>query len=145
MPCNQENNALLYAYGELEEAKTAAFVEHLKNCKECQNTLHICALATASLRPHKAPEFVMPAQEPVARKAFSFNFGFLQGLKRRAIPALVFGAFALVIGFTAFEGLSKKPTASVKQIVTFEIDDVDADLTDLETEIGEMFQYMQEI
>ena len=145
MPCNQAENALLYAYGELDDSQTPAFVEHLKNCKECQNTLHICALATASLRPHKAPEFVMPVQEPVAKKAFSFDFGFLQGLKRRAIPALVFGVFALVLGFTAFEGLSKKPMASVQQNITWELDDMDADLTDLETEISEIFQYMQEI
>ena len=143
MPCNQENNALLYAYGELEEAKTSAFVEHLKNCKECQKTLHTCALATASLRPHKAPEFVMPAQNTVKEKEQSY--GFLGLFKKWAYPAFVFGAFALILGFTAFEFNAKKPTASVKQIVTFEIDDVDADLTDLETEIGEMFQYMQEI
>ena len=145
MPCNQADNALLYAYGELEESKTPAFLAHLKECKECQNTLHICALATASLKPKQAPEFVMPAQEPVAKKAFSFNLGFLQGLKRRAVPALVFGAFALVIGFTAFESLSKKPTVIVKQSINFDLEDMDTDLTDLETDISEMFEYMQEI
>lgn len=146
MPCNQAENALLYAYGELEESKTPAFLAHLKECKECQNTLHICALATASLKPQQAPEFVIPAQEPAAKKAFSFDFGFLQGLKRRAIPALVFGAFALVIGFTAFEGLStKKPMVSAPQSISFDFEDMDTDLTDLETEISEMFEYMQEI
>lgn len=143
MPCNQAENALLYAYGELEESKMPAFLAHLKECKKCQNTLHICALATASLKPQQAPEFVIPAQEPVKEKTFSF--GFLQGLKRRAIPALVFGAFALVLGFTAFESLSKKPMVSVPQSISFDLEDMDTDLTDLETEISEMFEYMQEI
>lgn len=143
MPCNQENNALLYAYGELEDSETAAFVEHLKNCKECQKILHTCALATASLRPHKAPEFVMPAQDTVNEK--EQNYGFLGFFKRWAYPALVFGTFALILGFTAFEFSAKKPMASIRQEVTFDIDEMDADLTDLETEISEMFQYMQEI
>ena len=143
MSCNQENNALLYAYGELDDSQTPAFVKHLKECKECQNTLHICALATASLRPHQAPEFVMPAQETVKEKTFGFSF--LQGLRRRAIPALVFGAFALVLGFTAFESLSKKPTVSVRQDLTWNLDEVDEDLTDLETEVSDLFLYMQEI
>lgn len=143
MPCNQENNALLYAYGELEDSQTAAFVEHLKNCKECQNTLHICALATASLKPHQAPEFVMPAQNTVQEKEESY--GFLGFFKRWAYPALVFGTFALVLGFTAFEFIAKKPMASVQQSISLDLDQMDTDLTDLETEISEMFQYMQEI
>lgn len=142
MPCKQENNALLYAYGELEEAKTKAFLEHLKTCKECQNIVHLCALTTASLTPKQAPAFCMPPQETAENKGF--KFGFLQKF-RWAYPALVFGVFALILGFTAFEFTTKKPMVSNIQTLDFNFDDVDTDLTDLETEITDLFQYMQEI
>ena len=141
MPCKQENNALLYAYGELEETKTKSFLEHLKTCKECQNIVHLCALTSATLAPKQAPEFHMPAK-PVENKGF--KFGFLPKFKW-AYPALVFGAFALILGFTAFEFTTKKPMVSTVQNLDFNFDDVDTDLTDLETEISDLFQYMQEI
>ena len=141
MPCNQEDNALLYAYGELEDSKTAAFVEHLKNCKECQNTLHICALATASLKPQQAPQFVMPAKNAETQGE---NYGFLGFFKRWAYPALVFGTFALILGFTAFEFSAKKPMVKVQtNTVTF-FEQADSNLTDLETEFDDLFAYMQE-
>ena len=105
MPCKQENNALLYAYGELEDAKTQAFLEHLKTCKDCQNILHVCALTTASLPPKQAPQFYAPAQVKAPAKTSVFNFGFLKGIQglRWVYPATVFAAFALILGFTAFE------------------------------------------
>ena len=145
MPCTQENNALLYAYGELEDAKTPAFLEHLKTCKECQNILHICALTTASLAPKQAPAF--SAAEVVAKeKTTSFNFGFLKSFKgfRWVYPALVCGAFALAIGFTAFEITTKKPTVIVQTPITV-FEATDNNLTDLETEMEDLFYYMQEI
>lgn len=145
MPCKQENNALLYAYGELEDAKTPAFLEHLKTCKECQNILHVCALATASLAPKQAPEISL-TESAAKEKATSFNFGFLKSFKgfRWVYPATVFAAFALILGFTAFEFMSKKPTVMVQTpIVSFE--QADSNLTDLETEIEDLFYYMQEI
>lgn len=139
MPCKEENNALLYAYGELEEVKTKAFLEHLKTCKDCQNLVHLCALTTASLTPKQAPQFCMPAK-PVENK--NFKIGFLPKF-RWVYPALVFGIFALILGFTAFEFTAKKPMISTPQTLTLE--DMDTNLTDLETEISELFQYMQEI
>lgn len=145
MPCKQENNALLYAYGELDDAKTPAFLEHLKTCKECQNILHICALTTASLAPKQAPAF--SAAEVVAKeKTTSFNFGFLKSFKgfRWVYPATVFAAFALILGFTAFEFTSKKPTVIVQTPTTI-FEETDDNLTDLETEIEDLFYYMQEI
>lgn len=145
MPCKQENNALLYAYGELDDAKTPAFLEHLKTCKECQNILHICALTTASLAPKQAPAF--SAAEVVAKEeTISFNFGFLKSFKgfRWVYPATVFAAFALILGFTAFEFASKKPTVIVQTPITI-FEETDNNLTDLETEIEDLFYYMQEI
>lgn len=145
MPCKQENNALLYAYGELEDAKTPAFLEHLKTCKECQNILHICALTTASLAPKQAPEFSV-AENAAAETSTGFNFGFLKSFKsfRWVYPALAMGAFALAIGFTAFEFTYKKPTVMVQTpIISFE--QADSNLTDLETEMEDLFYYMQEI
>lgn len=146
MPCKQENNALLYAYGELEDAKTPAFLEHLKNCKECQNILHICALTTATLAPKTAPEFHMPAAVKAEVKTSGFKFGFLKGMHglRWVYPAFAMCAFALAIGFTAFEFTTKKPLVSIKQPVSLNLEDIDTDLTDLETEFDDLFSYMQE-
>lgn len=145
MPCKEENNALLYAYGELEDAKTAAFLEHLKTCKECQNILHICALTTATLAPKQAPAFSV-AESVVQEKTTSFNFGFLKGFKgfRWVYPAFAMGVFALAIGFMAFEFTTKKPLVSIKQPVSLNLEDVNTDLTDLETEFDDLFSYMQE-
>ena len=145
MPCKEENNALLYAYGELEDAKTAAFLEHLKTCKECQNIIHICALTTASLAPKQAPAFSV-AEVASEEKTTSFNFGFLKGFKgfRWVYPAFAMGAFALAIGFMAFEFTTKKPLVSIKHPVSLNLEDVNTDLTDLETEFDDLFSYMQE-
>ncbi len=101
--------------------------------------MHLCAITTASLTPKQAPQFCMPAK-PVENK--SFKFGFLPKF-RWVYPALVFGVFALILGFTAFEFTAKKPMISTPQTLTLE--DMDTNLTDLETEISELFQYMQEI
>lgn len=144
MPCNQEDNALLYAYGELDDSETKNFLEHLKTCKECQSILHICALTTASLTPKQAPQFVMPSVT-VENKRSSFGFLRNLGRVRWAYPALVFGVFALVLGFTAFEFTAKKPMVSVPQNISFNLDDMDTDLSDLETEISDLFQYMEEL
>ena len=145
MSCKQENNALLYAYGELEDAKTPAFLEHLKTCKECQNILHICALTTATLAPKQAPSFSVAEQNVTEEKSTGFNFGFLKNFKgfRWVYPALAMSAFALAIGFTAFEFTYKKPMVKV-QTNTVSFEQVDTNLTDLETEFDDLFYYMQE-
>ena len=145
MPCKEEQNALLYAYGELDDAKTPAFLEHLKTCKECQNILHVCALATASLAPKQAPEISL-TESAAKENATSFNFGFLKSFKgfRWVYPALAMGAFALAIGFTAFNFTYKKPTVMV-QTTTVNFEQMDSNLTDLETEMTALFDYIQEI
>ena len=57
MPHNKkfEEQALLYAYGELDDSKEAAFLEHLRECKACQNIIKITALTSAALPEHQAP------------------------------------------------------------------------------------------
>ena len=146
MPCNQENNALLYAYGELEDAKTPAFLEHLKTCKECQNILHICALTTASLAPKQAPAFSAAEVVTNEEKTTGFNFGFLKSFKgfRWVYPAFAMCAFALGIGLTAFEFAYKKPMVKV-QTSTISFEQIDSNLTDLEEEMTYLFDYIQEI
>ena len=145
MPCKEENNALLYAYGELEDAKMPAFLEHLKNCKDCQNILHICALITASLAPKQAPAFTA-AERSVNVETKGFNFGFLKNLNgfRWVYPALIFSVFTLIVGFTAFELNTKKPMVSIQNTVE-NFEQISTNLTDLETEMTDLFQYMQEI
>ena len=146
MPCKQENNALLYAYGELEDAKTPAFLEHLKTCKECQNILHIRALTTATLAPKQAPEFCVPQTQAAEVKTSGFRFGFLKGMRglRWVYPATVFAAFALILGFTAFEFAAKKPTVKIQTSTVTFFEQTDSNLTDLETECDDLFAYMQE-
>ncbi len=146
MPCKQENNALLYAYGELDDVKTPAFLEHLKTCKECQNILHICALTTATLAPKTAPEFRVPETAKAEVKTNGFKFGFLKGMRgfRWVYPAFAMCAFALAIGFTAFEFAYKKPMVKV-QTSTVSFEQMDSNLTDLEEEMTYLFDYIQEI
>ena len=57
MPHNKkfEEQALLYAYGELDDSKETAFLDHLRGCKECQNIIKIAALTSAALPEQKAP------------------------------------------------------------------------------------------
>lgn len=57
MPHNKkfEEQALLYAYGELDDSKETAFLDHLRECKECQNIIKIAALTSAALPEQKAP------------------------------------------------------------------------------------------
>ncbi len=83
MPHNKkyEEQALLYAYGELEDSKEDAFVEHLRECKECQSILKMTALTSAALPPMQAP--VLNLQEEPA-KAWSFKdlFNRIKNLSR---------------------------------------------------------------
>ncbi len=57
MPHNKkfEEQALLYAYGELDDSKEMAFLDHLRECKECQNIIKITALTSAALPEQQAP------------------------------------------------------------------------------------------
>ena len=57
MPHNKkfEEQALLYAYGELDDSKEIDFLDHLRECKECQNIIKITALTSAALPEHQAP------------------------------------------------------------------------------------------
>ena len=70
MPHNKtfEEQALLYAYGELEDSKEKAFLEHLKTCKVCQEIIKITALTSAALPPQKAP--VLNLQEHLQKSWF---------------------------------------------------------------------------
>lgn len=83
MPHNKtfENQALLYSYGELDDSKEKAFLEHLKTCKKCQNVIKITALTSAALPPQEAP--VINWQE-VVKPAWSFKdlFNKIKNLSR---------------------------------------------------------------
>lgn len=65
MPHNEEyeEQALLYAYGELDDSKEMDFLDHLRECKACQSIIKITALTSAALPEHKAP--VLNLQEEV--------------------------------------------------------------------------------
>ncbi len=104
MPHNKtfENQALLYAYGELDDSKEKAFLEHLKTCKKCQNIIKITALTSAALPPQEAP--VINWQEAV-KPAWSFKdlFNKIKNLSR---PVLVGTAAACCVAvLVSFIGL----------------------------------------
>lgn len=71
MPHNKEyeEQALLYAYGELDDSKEMDFLDHLRECKACQNIIKITALTSAALPEYKAP--VLNLQEETEPSWFS--------------------------------------------------------------------------
>lgn len=67
MPHNKkyEEQALLYAYGELDDSEEMDFLDHLRECKACQNIIKITALTSAALPEHKAPVLnLQESEEP---------------------------------------------------------------------------------
>lgn len=87
MPYKHENkmqqDALLYAYGELPQEREAMFLKHLKDCKECQRIVQTSSLINAALPQLKAPEYLpIPDLSAFKRKKSSlfsflgFNFRF---------------------------------------------------------------------
>ena len=54
-----EEQALLYAYGELEDSKEKAFLNHLKTCRKCQSTINVISLTNVALEELEAPSLNM--------------------------------------------------------------------------------------
>ncbi len=54
-----EEQALLYAYGELEKSKEPAFLRHLETCKQCQSVIDTASIVKVSLEEFKAPPLNM--------------------------------------------------------------------------------------
>ncbi len=54
-----EEQALLYAYGELEDSKEKAFLSHLENCKKCQAVINTVSLTNVALNEFQPPALNM--------------------------------------------------------------------------------------
>ena len=48
--------AILYAYGELEDSKEKAFLRHLETCRACQTTLDAITLTSSAIETVEAPK-----------------------------------------------------------------------------------------
>lgn len=85
--------ALLYAYGELPQSEEKAFLEHLKTCTVCQNTIRATNLLSAALPQIKAPGNIaaLPRVSVKQKKhwfslpSFNFNLKFLTPLGAAAV------------------------------------------------------------
>lgn len=62
-PCNREEQVLLYHYGELSRAESAACELHVKECARCRQSLAVLAAAGAALAERKvsAPDALVAA------------------------------------------------------------------------------------
>ncbi len=135
MPHNKEmeNMALLYSYGELPQEKEAAFTEHLKECKECQQILFSAGLMRAALPAVDAP-FFSPAfyTAPAKKPLFGFrNFSF-----KHLVPATVLAVF-IAAGIAAYTAKVESYVSAYKSSVT----GMYSEVSSLEQEVDDIENY----
>jgi hypothetical protein len=142
-----ETSALLYAYGELGAAEEPAFLEHLKNCRECQGIIRTCVLARASFEDIKAPRQLSTLPLAVKRLSLPDYITPLFNIRRLA-PAGAVAALAVVLAFVAVKYGSVNPqTESFVDSMHAEITDIEASLDNILTDFESMKQnnmYLQE-
>lgn len=102
--------ALLYAYGELPQSEEKAFLEHLKICPLCQNTIRTTNLLNAALPQIKAPENlislpqagVKPKRHWFSLPSFNFNLRLLTPLgAAAAITVMAIGFYQTAALYSA--------------------------------------------
>ncbi|MBQ4493111.1 MAG: zf-HC2 domain-containing protein [Elusimicrobiaceae bacterium] len=95
-----EEQALLYAYGELEDSKEKAFLRHLETCKKCQATINTISLTNVALEEYIAPTLNM---RKILGKPWWSNVSDLFRNTKFSRPLLLGGAaaccLAVVVGF----------------------------------------------
>ena len=136
MPHNKtfENQALLYAYGELDDSKEPAFLEHLKTCKECQAILKITTLTSAALPQVQAP--VLNLQEKL-KPAWSFKnlFGKINLSRPVLWGTAAACCVAVLVSFISF----KQPA---EEGYMYFSDSIYAQIGDIETDIDSLLEDM---
>lgn len=134
MPHNKtfEEQALLYAYGELDNSKEKAFLEHLKTCKECQTVIKMTTLLSVALPPKQAPVFNWQ-EEPKAVWSFKNLFNkinlsrpVLWGTAAACCVAVLVGIFGL-----------KQPSSDGYMYFS---DSIYAQIGDIETDIDTLLE-----
>ncbi len=132
MPHNKnfEEQALLYAYGELEDSKEDAFLEHLRTCKECQATIKMTALLGAALPPKQAP--VLNLQEEPA-KAWSFKdlFGKINLSRPILWGTAAACCVAVLVSFIGLRQPAEEGYMYFSDSIYAQIGDVEADIDTL--------------
>lgn len=134
--------ALLYAYGELPHGEEKAFLEHLKTCSVCQNTIRATNILSAALPQIKAPEALAVAACAKPKKArfglprFNFNLRLLAPLGAAAvITVMAFGFFETAALYSA-----RKQAAADR-----DIDAIYASLYTLEDETEDLIDYIDSL
>lgn len=133
MPHNKtfENQALLYAYGELDDSKEPAFLEHLKTCKECQAILKISALTSAALPPVQAP--ILNLQEEF-KPAWSFKnlFNKVKNLSRPVLwGAAAACCVAVLVSFIGLKNHTEEGYMYFSDSLYAQIGNVESDIDTL--------------
>ncbi|MDR0953226.1 MAG: hypothetical protein LBM71_03445 [Elusimicrobiota bacterium] len=136
-----EHLALLYSYGELDDKKETAFLEHLKSCKQCQDIVFLTGIIAPALPEKVAPQFNLPIlQQNASPKKHWFTlptFAF-----RRLATVGVMAAFAVLMGLAAYEYGHLKQGAYatfVNDSMYSEIDSIETEVNDIEMSLENLF------
>lgn len=147
MPHNNEEkwqqDALLYAYGELPQERQEQLLAHLKGCKQCQNIIRTTALLNAALPQLNAPQGLGISLLKPAEVKKPFLQGLLSGLNLRLLVPAGAMALMLVMAFGFYKTANiylHKQTAQQDYI-----DNLYAGVYNLEDEIQDIMDYIDNI
>lgn len=134
-----ENLALLYSYGELDSNREGEFLQHLKDCPECQNIIRLTGIITAAMPEVKAPDGLctLPLAAAEQPKKQSFLETIAQAFSfKRLVPAGAMMLIFAVMGITAFKlGSFNTPVYDTY------VDGMYAEITDIEDDIDDLYAY----
>lgn len=138
-------DALLYAYGELPQEREGIFLEHLKDCKECQKIVQTSSLINAALPQIKAPENLplidLGAFKKKKSSLFSFS-GF--NFRFRLLAPLGAAAVMLVMALGVYETANiysqRRAQASLQYM-----DDIYDSVYTLEDEVYDLAEYIDSL
>lgn len=138
-------DALLYAYGELPQEREGIFLEHLKDCKECQRIVQTSSLINAALPQLKAPENLPVPDLSVFKRKKSSLFSFLGfNFRFRLLAPLGAAAVMLVMALGVYETANiysqRRSQASLQYI-----DDIYDSVYTLEDEVYDLADYIDSL
>ncbi len=141
--------ALLYAYGELPQEQEAVFLEHLKNCEQCQQLIKSTSLINAALPQLKAPEYLAIPILKEAPKKTSFSWNWLTNLSLNRRLLMPLGAAALIIittlGTYEVADLYKQKELYSSLYAEQNIDNLYDSIYDLENDVYDIEDYIDSL
>lgn len=129
-----EEQALLYAYGELEDSKEKAFLRHLETCKKCQATINTVSLTNVALEEYIAPTLNM--RKILGKPWWSAVSDFFRNTKFSRPVLLGAAAACCVAVLISFIGV-KQPT---EEGYMYFSDSIYAEIGDVETDIDSLLE-----